>query len=187
MSYKKAAVFYGIAFVLQFSLLNLFSIDGVTPNLILCLMIFIAYKYNDGFRPALLAIPFALASDLIGGQYVGVSALVLFLLCLAVSYFGRDLNRETPWTLLTVSGIGTVLYYFLYWLILTVLGNPGTFIGLLKFLMFALPENLVAISIAYVVFTRIYRRKLHPTGYAIVDMRSRTDKRKNKMNLRNIK
>ncbi len=87
MSYKKAVLLYGIALVFQFSLLNVFSINGVTPNLILCLMIFITYKYNDGLRPALVAIPFALLSDLMGGQYVGISALALFILALTVFYF----------------------------------------------------------------------------------------------------
>lgn len=187
MSYKKAALLYGIGFIVQFSLLNLFSIHGVTPNLILCLMIFITYKYDNGLRPALLALPFALLSDIIGGQYVGVGALVLFVLCLAVSYFGRDLNRETIWTLLTVSAIGTVVYYSFYWLILIILGNPGTMLALLNFLFFALPLNLITVAIAFLVYTRIYRRRLRPTGYAIINMSTKTNKRNNKINLRNLR
>jgi rod shape-determining protein MreD len=187
MSYKKAALLYGIAFIMQFSVLNLFSFDGLTPNLILCLMIFITFKYNDGFRPALLAIPFALLSDLTGGLYFGMSALVLFLLCLAVSYFGKGLNRENLWTLLTVTGIGTVIYYFFYWIALTVLGTPGSIIGLLRFLLIALPMNLIVTLLAIVVFARIYRRKLNPTGYAIVNISNRLNKRNNKINLRNIR
>jgi rod shape-determining protein MreD len=184
MSYKKAALLYGIAFLLQFSLLNLFSVFGVTPNLILCLLVFITYKYNDGVKPALLGIPFSLLADSISGQYVGVGALALFLLCLAVAYFGRDLNRETIWTLLTVSAIGTVVYNSLYWLILSILGNPGTFFGLLKFLFLAVPMNLLAVAIAFFVYTRVYRPRVKPSGYAIVDMSGRGKQRNNKFNLR---
>lgn len=187
MSYKKAALLYGIAFILQFSILNMFSFNGVTPNLILCLMLFITFKYNDGFRPALLAIPFALISDLMGGLYFGVSALVLFLLCLAVSYFGKGLNRENLWTLLTVAAFGTVIYYFLYWGTLTILGGPESFIGLFEFILLALPMNIIVILIAFVVFARIYRRKLNPTGYAIVNRSNRLNKRNKKMNLRNTR
>jgi rod shape-determining protein MreD len=187
MSYKKAVLLYGIAFILQFSLLNIFAINGITPNLILCLMVFIAYKYNDGLRPALIAIPFALLSDLIGGQYVGVSALVLFLLGLTVNYLGRGLNRETIWTLLTVSAIGTVFYNFLYWSILTILGNASTILELLAFLAIALPANLFVILTIFFVYTRIYMKRIRPTGYAIVDMRKYGNKRKNKMNIRNIR
>ena len=187
MSYKKAILLYGIALVLQFSLLNLFSINGVTPNLILCLMIFITYKYNDGLKPALIAIPFAFLSDLMGGQYVGVSALVLFILGLAVNYFGRGLNRETLWTLLTVSAIGTVFYNFLYWLILTTLGNPSTALDLLKFLAIALPANLLVMLMVFFTYTRIYRKKVRPTGYAIVNMHYGINKRNNKTNLRNMR
>ena len=187
MSYKKAALLYGIAFILQFSILNLFSINGVTPNLILCLMIFITFKYNEGFQPALLVLPFALLSDLTGGLYFGVSALVLFLLCMAVSYFGKGLNRENLWTLLTVTALGTVVYYLLYWVTLVVLGSPESIFGLLKFLVIALPMNIIVILLAFVVFARIYRRKLNPTGYAIVNKSNRLNKRNNKINLRNIR
>ena len=187
MSYKKAVFLYGIALVLQFSLLNIFSINGVTPNLILCLMIFITYKYNDGLKPALIAIPFALLSDLMGGQYVGVSALVLFILGLTVNYLGRGLNRETLSTLLTVSVGGTVFYNLLYWLILTLLGNSSTILDLLRFLTIALPANLLVILIVFFVYTRIHRRRIRPTGYAIVNMGSGTNKRSNKLNLRNMR
>jgi rod shape-determining protein MreD len=187
MSYKKATFLYAIALVLQFSLLNMFSINGVTPNLILCLMIFITYKYNDGFQPALLALPFALLSDLMGGQYVGVGALVLLLLGLAVNYFGRDLNRDTIWTLLTVTAIGTIAYNFIYWLVLKMLGNPSIIIDLLKFLAIALPANLLVILIIFFVYTRVYKKRARPTRYAVLDMRKSANKRNNKMNLRNIR
>jgi rod shape-determining protein MreD len=187
MSYKKATLLYGIAFILQFSLLNLVSVFGVTPNLILCLLIFITYKYNDGMKSALIGIPFALLSDLVGGQYVGVSALALFLLCLAVSYFGRDLNRETLWTLLTVTAIGTVTYYFLSWVIMTILGNPSTFFGLLKFLFLALPLNMFVSVVAFLVFSRVYRPKIRPAGYEMVDRSMGIPKRNNKKILRNMR
>lgn len=190
MSYKKAALLYSVAFLLQFSFMNLFSVLGVTPNLILCLMLFITYRYNEGYRYALLFIPFALLSDLVGGQYVGVGALVLFVLCLLTTYFGRDLNRDTLWTLLTVSAVGTVAYYFLYWLVLVVLGNPGTMLGLLKFLFLALPLNVAAVLVVFLVYRRIYRVRIKPTGYSIVDMGIRTNnknKKNNKRIIRNIR
>jgi len=180
MSYKKAVLLYGIALVLQFSLLNIFSINGVTPNLILCLMIFITYKYNDGLRPALVAIPFALLSDLMGGQYVGVSGLGLFLLALIVNYYGRSLNRDSIWTLLTVSAIGTVIYNVIYWLIMITLGNASTILDLLKFLAFAVPANLLVVLFAFFVYTQIIKRREKPKSYGITNMRS-SNKRMSKM------
>lgn len=188
MSYKKAALLYSVAFLLQFSLINLFSVLGVAPNLILCLMLFITYRYNEGTRYALLCIPFALLADVVGGQYVGVGALVLFALCLLTAYFGRDLNRDTLWTLAAVSAIGTVAYYLLYWLVMMGLGNPGTVVGLLKFLFFALPMNLVTMLVVFLAYRRIYRIRIKPTGYAMVDMGIRgnmRNKRNNKRLIRN--
>ena len=190
MSYKKAALLYSVAFLLQFSFMNLCSVLGVAPNLILCLMLFITYRYNEGTRYALLFIPFALLADLVGGQYVGVAALVLFVLCLLTTYFGRDLNRDTLWTLVTVSAVGTVAYYFLYWLILMVLGNPGTVLGLLKFLFLALPLNVATMLVVFLVYRRIYRVRIKPTGYAMVDMGfdgGKRKKRNNKPLIRNIR
>ena len=189
MSYKKAVLLYGIAMVLQFSLLNIFSINGVTPNLILCLMIFITYKYNDGLRPALVAIPFALLSDLMGGQYVGVSGLGLFILALIVNYYGRSLNRDSIWTLLTVSAIGTVIYNLIYWLIMITLGNASTMLDLVKFLAYALPANLLVVMLVFFVYTRILKRREKPKSYGITNMRSSNKRmnKMNKMNLRNIR
>jgi len=180
MSYKKAVLLYGIAMVLQFSLLNIFSIKGVTPNLILCLMIFIIYKYNDGLRPALVAIPFALLSDLMGGHYVGVSGLGLFILALCVNYFGRSLNRDSIWTLLTVSAIGTVIYNVIYWLIMITLGNASTMLDLIEFLAYALPANLLVVLFVFFLYTRIIRRREKPKSYGITNMHS-SNKRIKKM------
>jgi rod shape-determining protein MreD len=190
MSYKKAALLYSVAFLLQFSLMNLFSVFGVSPNLILCLMLFITYRYNEGYRYALLFIPFALLSDLIGGQYVGVGALSLFVLCLLTTYFGRDLNRDTLWTLVTVSAIGTAGYYFLYWLVMMALGNPGTVLGLLKFLALALPMNLVVVLIVFLVHRRVNSVHIRHTGYAMVDMgtaANKRNKRNKKRTIRNVR
>jgi rod shape-determining protein MreD len=184
MSYKKAVLLYGIAMILQFSLLNLFSINGVTPNLILCLMVFITYKYNDGLRPALVAIPFALLSDLVGGQYVGVSGLALFFLALLVNHYGRGLNRESIWTLLTVSAIGTVMYNFIYWLIMITLGNASTVLDLIKFLAVALPANLLVVLFVFFVYTRVNKRRGRPKSYGLTNMQS-SNKRMNKMNTMN--
>lgn len=187
MSYKKAALLFGIGFLLQFSLMNLFSVLGVAPNLILCLMVFIAYKYIDGVKYAALAIPFAILADVAGGQYAGVGALSLFLLLVALSYFGRNLNHDTLWTLLAVSTGGTVIYYFFTWLIMSVLGNPATMLGLLRFIFIALPMNLIVVLLIDLVHKRIYRRSVRPSGYAIVDMGMKTKKQNKKMNLRNTR
>jgi len=187
MSYKKAALLFGIGFLLQFSLMNLFSVLGVAPNLILSLMMFMAYKYNDGVKYAALAIPFAILADVAGGQYAGVGALSLLVLLVVISFFGRNLNRDTLWTLLAVSTGGTAIYYFFTWLIMSVLGNPATMLGLLRFLFIALPMNLIAVLLINQVYRRGHRRSVRPTGYAIVDMGMRTKKQNKKMNLRNTR
>jgi rod shape-determining protein MreD len=180
MSYKKAALMYAIALVLQLSLLNLLALDAITPNLVLCLALFITYKYNNGILPGLVGIPFALVLDSLGGQYVGVGGLVLFLLCLSVAYFGRDLNRDNLWTLLTIVAVGTVFYYGFYWLIMMILGNPTNIIHVLKFLLIEIPVNLVVTLVA----SFCYRRKHNHNKSVDNGLVNKKTKSKNKMNIR---
>ena len=47
MKYWKAAILFTIAFLIQASLLNLVSIGGVTPNLLLCLVVVFSFLYED--------------------------------------------------------------------------------------------------------------------------------------------
>lgn len=180
MSYKKAALMYAIALVLQLSLLNLLAIDAITPNLVLCLALFITYKYNNGILPGLVGVPFALVLDSLGGQYVGIGGLVLFLLCLSVAYFGRDLNRDNLWTLLTIIAVGTLIYYGLCWLVMMILGNPTHIVYILKFLMFEIPLNLLVTLVA----SFCYRRKYNRIKNIDNGLRNKKTKSKNRMNTR---
>lgn len=180
MSYKKAALIYSLAVIVQFSMLNLVAVFGTTPNLILCLALFITYKYNDGIRPALVGVPFALLTDLLGGQYVGVAALMIFILCLSTAYFGRDLNRDNILTLLSVMALGTVLYYLGYWMILAMLGDPTTILRIMEFLLVEIPLNLLVAAMAYWILNKNSRPGKSVAG-GLINM---VGKGKHKMNIR---
>jgi len=180
MSYKKAAVLYGLAVILQLALLNLISVFDITPNLVLCLALFITYKYNDGIRPALIGVPFALLLDIMSGQYAGVGALMIFALCIATAYFGRDLNRDNVWTLFSVIALGTVLYYVGYWMILVILGNPTSILYIIRFLLIEIPFNLLVAAAAY----RIQKSKPRPGRARDFGFLNVMGKRKNTVNNR---
>lgn len=147
MSRRKAVLLFAMALILQLGLVNVTSIQGIAPNLLLCLGITMGFRYQDGIVPALTGLPFFLALDIISGQYAGVAALCYLIVILLLAYFGRDLNREhwLPLVAMTLSGI--LVYYLVYWVILALLGNPSGILRLFHFLPIALSANLASIFI----------------------------------------
>ena len=47
MRYWKAGIIFIIAFLIQPSLLNMISIGGYTPNLLLCLVVIFSFIYEE--------------------------------------------------------------------------------------------------------------------------------------------
>ena len=47
MRYWKAAIAFAVAFIMQTSLLNVISIKGYTPNLLLCLVVVFSFLYEE--------------------------------------------------------------------------------------------------------------------------------------------
>ena len=78
MSFKKVLLFFIVAFLLQLSLVGIFSINNTGPNLIFCVMVIITFLYEDGYRSIPFAIFFGLLLDICSGVYVGVCPLVIF-------------------------------------------------------------------------------------------------------------
>lgn len=157
MSTKRALILFALALILQPGLLNLLAIGGVTPNLILCLGLFIGFSEPEGIRPALLGVPFVLVLDLLGGSYAGVGALCYFLVILLLAFVVRDLNRDHWLPLLAVSLGGILLYYLAHWAILALLGNPSGLVRVLWFLAGAVPANL-AVLLLLELLRRLRRR-----------------------------
>ena len=159
MSTKKALILFALALILQPGLLNLLEFGGVTPNLLLCLGIFIGFSEREGVRTAFAGVAFFLILDILTGPYAGVGALCYFLVILALAFAVRDLNREHWLPLLAVSVGGILVYYLLYWSIMAVLGNPTGILRMLGFLALALPANL-AVMLLFEGLRRIRRRPL---------------------------
>lgn len=157
MSTKKALILFALALLLQPGLLNLLQIGGITPNLLLCLGLFIGFTEPEGIRPALVGVPFFLVLDILSGPYAGVGALSYFLVILALAFVVRDLNRDHWMPLLAVSFGGILLYYLVYWVILAILGNPAGILRLLWFLAGALPANLTVLLLLEAL--RRFRRR----------------------------
>ena len=158
MSIKKASIFYIVAFFVQLSLLNVVSLAGVTPNLILCLAVYFTYRWHDGLPAGMAGVPFVLLLDGVSAPYFGVGGLCLFLVCLGVSYMARDVNKDHLLVFFTVSSAGIAAYELLYWIVMHLLGNPTGITAAMLHLLIALPQDLVFLLLVD-FFIRQVRKK----------------------------
>ena len=78
MKIRIAALLFTGAFLIQGSLLNLFAVMGVTPNLLLCLVITLTLLY-DTDRAIYLGAAFGVLYDLIYSDVIGVASIGLLI------------------------------------------------------------------------------------------------------------
>ena len=84
MKYWKAAILFTIAFLIQASLLNLVSIGGVTPNLLLCLVVVFSFLYEDELYGIIFGAVFGVAYDICFSSVTGYTAIALVLTSLMI-------------------------------------------------------------------------------------------------------
>jgi len=149
MSYKKALLLFTAAFILQFSVINLVSIDGVTPDLLLCLVMIITFLYDDGYRYSVLGIVFALLRDVCVGQYVGVGALGTVVVIGIIIFFEGSINKENFMSTLIVAASGTLIYNLFCWAVLALLGNPTSILYVLMYQPLSVAYNVAVVSLMY--------------------------------------
>ena len=77
MRYWKAAAAFLVAFLIQTSLLNIISIKGYTPNLLLCLVVVFSFLYEDGLYGIIFGAVFGLLYDICFSSGRGPTALAL--------------------------------------------------------------------------------------------------------------
>jgi len=159
MKYQYAIIAFATAFLLQSTVLNIFSIFGYTPNLLLCLVILISFLYEHNYKGITLGVIFGLLSDLCFGQYVGIAAIGYLLVGMGVLFTKEILNRENFGAVIIVTGFSTIVYNLIYWTISRLLGSPYTFVYMIKGQPFWIAFNMLVISIAY--FTLIGKVTKH--------------------------
>ncbi|MEA4922592.1 MAG: hypothetical protein VB031_04405 [Eubacteriaceae bacterium] len=146
MSIKRVTLLYVIAFIMQLSFINLISIGGIGPNLILCLTVVIIFKYENGFR----CIPFGIAAclllDICVGSYVGPASLAIFATGIAVTWVRIYLNTDLYKTMASVGAAATLLYGIVSWIILAILQTNYSFIYMLRYQIFFMIYNVLIMA-----------------------------------------
>lgn len=154
MKYWKAAILFTIAFLIQASLLNLVSIGGVTPNLLLCLVVVFSFLYEDEMYGMIFGAVFGVAYDICFSTVTGHSAIALVITSLMILIVREYANIENIINLWLVSLASLVLYYAADWLLLHLAGHPAGIMSMLKLLPWTGLYSIAVITGIYLVLIR---------------------------------
>lgn len=159
MKYRYAFVFFFIGFLLQSTVMVHFSVFGITPNLVLCLVILFSFLYegNQGFT---LGILFGLLQDMCFAIVLGPTAITYFIVAILMGEIRHYLYRDNVLTIFFAAVIGTSVYYILNWGIVTVFGGTYRFLYVMKELPILLVYHFILMVIFYLLVGR--RAIRHP-------------------------
>lgn len=160
MSLRRVIIIFALAFICQLSLINMVAVTSVTPNLILCFTIALAFYYPTGYKCIPVALAAMLLLDICGSPYAGAGTLCLFIVALWIVLCRIHLNPERWITTATVTVISIFIYYLLEWLLYYLMGNPMGFLFMLKKCVAYLIYDLITVTIIYLFISgRIIKKK----------------------------
>nr|WP_315022181.1 rod shape-determining protein MreD [uncultured Aminipila sp.] len=153
MKMRFAVIIFLVAFLLQGTVLNLFSINGATPNLVLCLVIIFSFLYEDN-NGLVLGVVFGLLIDTCMAQYVGVSAFCYLIVSLIVISLRETINKENIASIIIVSVGVTLIFNFIYFVINACFGSTYSLLYWLKLQPIYIIYNSAVIFILYLIFIK---------------------------------
>lgn len=145
-----------INIILQSSILPYLSLFGHTPNTGLVLVIIVALrkgKYYGGF----FGLALGLVQDIIFGQVVGMSALILFIIGYLIGLIQDLLNIENIVIPVFSSGIFTIFYNFSSYIIMYFLSREITGeIIVQNVFSVEILYNMIFATLVYKLFSKIF-------------------------------
>jgi rod shape-determining protein MreD len=150
---RRAIPIFLLAFVAQSALLRYIAICGVSPNILLCLVIVFAFLYEEPLG-IVFGIAFGILWDIGFGLYIGVSAVSQTAAALAVMRIKRYLNHELLLPALAAGLAGAVLNNAVYWGLYKLTGIPHTLLYILKTQPLLIAYDLLFVMIFHLIFRR---------------------------------
>lgn len=145
-NFKLFLVFF-ICFIVQSTLLSHFSILGVSPNLILVLLMVFSFYFED-YSGIVFGVIFGIMQDIAFGQVIGFSAFIYFCIGMALKYVCVRVYRDNVVIMFFMAAAGTAAYGFSYWLLSYMLLEISfNIITVLKYIPVAAIWNFVCIMI----------------------------------------
>ena len=154
MKYWKAGLAFLVAFLAQTSFLNVISIGGYTPNLLLCLVIVFSFLYEDRMYGIVFGAVFGLLYDICYGLFVGPTPIALVVTAFCIVFAREFANIENIVNLWIVSALSFTGYYVLNWGLLRIAGNPVGLPVVFGTLPWVTLYSLVVITIIYKILIK---------------------------------
>ena len=150
----KAGIFFLIAFFIQCSFLNVISIAGYTPNLLLCLVIVFSFLYEEQIYGLLYGAMFGVFYDICFADVVGPTPIALVLVALVIFVLREYANIENIVNMWVTSLLSIFFYYALNWGLQHLVGNPIGLLYVLKTLPWITLYALSLMTVLYLILLR---------------------------------
>lgn len=154
MKYWKVGLFFLIAFLIQTNLLNIISILGYTPNLILSLVVLFTFLYEEEIYGVVFGAAFGLLYDVLYSNVIGPMAISLVLVAIGIVIIREFANIENIINMWVVSILSIVAYYFLNWGMHHLAGNPIGFFYVMSQVPFITAYSLIFITVLYKILVK---------------------------------
>ncbi|NLY70300.1 MAG: rod shape-determining protein MreD [Clostridiales bacterium] len=141
-------LFFIVGFILQSTMMLYINVLGITPNIILCLVVLFSFVF-EGNQGIIYGIIFGLIQDICFSVLIGPAAISYFLVALLMIEIKRFLNRDSLLNVLLASLIATVIYYLINWGISTLFGGIYSFVYVARGTVILLVLNSIAMIIVY--------------------------------------
>ena len=150
----KAGIFFLIAFFIQCSFLNVISIAGYTPNLLLCLVIVFSFLYEEQIYGLLYGVLFGVFYDICFADVVGPTPIALVLVALVIFVLREYANIENIVNMWVTLLLSILFYYALNWGLQHLAGNPIGLLYVLKTLPWITLYALSLMTVLYLILLR---------------------------------
>lgn len=165
MRYAALIPTFAVALVLQLTVLNLFTINGIVPSLILCLVLIITFLFDQEERVILVGTVTGLLLDIVTGHYTGIYGLTLFAAGCATVIYKYFANSDSRLSLIPLCMGGVAIYHILPSVILKLTGSGVSMFRILGFMPVSILYNFAVLYIMYMVLIRSVNKRPKRSRY----------------------
>lgn len=155
-----------IALILQTTLMRELDFFGISPSLILVMVICFSLM-NDIIPSAIFAVVAGLLLDIYGGRIIGFNTLLMMYLSLGVVMFGREFFRETPRASSALVAIGTFVYELIYFTFsIAIFGGSHYFYMIVRVILI---ESVYNAAVAIPIYFYVSKFLKIRSGHSLLD------------------
>ena len=154
MNYLKVGIGFLIAFLMQNSFINLFSIDGHTPNLLLAMVLTLSFVYETEVYGIAFGAAFGVLYDICWSGVVGPTPIALVVVSFLILFEREYVNRDNRLIACCSFAIAVFLFYSLYWCLQSIAENT---VGYWHSIVLISGSGVYTIAVTIILFLLLLR------------------------------